>query len=382
MGGMGGLMGEIAALAEGVWENEAMGAFSSMKETFRSDGIRWGLQIVLWGGFWLLLPLLVNDRDPAGWPGGRLWLLAGLSGLLVATNVLLLFPQLYRRRRYLLYFLVGVGLTFGLVYLQDWIQQGWPEAFGMDRPRRGPGAGRGRQSWSFMRLFFRSFPLLLTFLGSAAIEITVLAQRQARAAIQLQKEKLESEVKWLRWQMNPHFLFNALNNIYSLTVTQSEQAPQHLLALSEMMRYMLYEGNKDRVPLAKELESVEKYVQLQLLKDSRGLNVTLDLPPLQGQPQIVPQLLLPFVENAFKHSNIEDRERGWIRIQLMQPGPEQIRFEVTNSVPAHTYAKDRQGGLGLQNVQRLLALMYPEKYDLRVDANEERYAICLDLTLN
>lgn len=347
----------------------------------RQDQIRWILQILIWGGFWMLLPLLADNFPENLNSLKRSGLLSTFTAILVATNVLLLFPALYQKRKYWLFFASGILLvilfTIGLEAAFRELTLSPHQGTGPmpDRPEsRGPGGGT-------FRTIARMIPSLLVFLGSALIEISVHAQRQSQISIELQNEKLASEMKWLRWQMNPHFLFNALNNIYSLAVIKSDKAPENLMALSEMMRYMLYEGSKDRVPLSKEIDYLNRYIDLQQLKDSAGMNIQIDLAPVSSHLEIAPQLLLPFVENAFKHSNIEDLEKGWITVALKQEG-ESIRMEVKNSISERYSPKDKQGGLGLANVKRLLALSYPEKHTLNIDETDQQFAVCLELTLN
>lgn len=329
----------------------------------------------------MLSPLLADNFPENVNSLKRSGLLSTSTAILVATNVLLLFPSLYKKRKYWLFFASGILLvilfTIGLEAAFRELTLSPHQGAGPMPDRPGPrGPGRGT-----FRTITRMIPSLLVFLGSALIEISVHAQRQSQISIELQNEKLATEMKWLRWQMNPHFLFNALNNIYSLTVIKSDKAPEHLMALSEMMRYMLYEGSKDRVPLAKEVDYLNRYIDLQKLKDSSGMNITIELPAISGNYEIAPQLLLPFVENAFKHSNIEDLEKGWISVTLKQTG-EAIRFEVKNSSPECHYPKDKQGGLGLTNVKRLLALSYPEKHSLSIEETDQQFAVCLELTLN
>lgn len=341
---------------------------------------RWGLQLVLWGALWLLMPLLSGAEVTSTMWMNRAVPMAVATVLVVGVNLFLLFPHLYLKKQYWIYFLAGLATSILLTWVNEaFLRDLFVENVG--RPGRPPGPPGNRRGFGPMSYFVRSLPFMVAFLGSAMIEIFAWSQEQARQALTIQKEKLESEMKWLRWQMNPHFLFNALNNIYSLTVMKSDKAPEQLLSLSDMMRYMLYEGNKDRVPLSKEVEYLHKYIALQQLKDSNGMNVTVDIAAVSPDSMIAPQLLLPFVENAFKHSNIEDLERGWIRISLQQEA-RKIIFAVDNSVPARRYVKDGQGGLGLKNVRKLLELMYPDQHRLEITETNESFSICLHLTLH
>ncbi|MEZ4921346.1 MAG: histidine kinase, partial [Saprospiraceae bacterium] len=189
-----------------------------------------------------------------------------------------------------------------------------------------------------------------------------------------------AELMFLKSQTNPHFLFNALNNIYTLTVLKSDQAPDNLLKLSGMLRYMLYECKSERVPLEKELEYIKNFTDLYLLKDSRGLNVKTQLDTSRPELPISPMLLIPFVENAFKHSKIEDIEHGWITIDLTTKD-DTLQFVVANSKPETAGSKDQQGGIGLQNVQRQLELLYPENHALEILDESDRYQVTLKIKL-
>ena len=224
-------------------------------------------------------------------------------------------------------------------------------------------------------------PYFTAFIGSALVAIAGYANRKEQEMAALRSEKLEAELKFLKSQINPHFLFNALNNIYTLTVIHSDQAPENLLKLSGMLRYMLYECKADRVPLSKEIEYLHHYIDLHLLKDSRGMNVEVNLDTTRPNIQIAPMLLIPFVENAFKHSQVENLDKGWIKINLLTTD-EYLLFDVSNSVQELSFTKDKSGGIGLSNVQRQLELLYPGKHELKIDSQKPAvFSIYLKLFL-
>jgi len=187
-------------------------------------------------------------------------------------------------------------------------------------------------------------------------------------------------MKFLKSQVNPHFLFNALNNIYTLTVIKSDKAPDNLMRLSEMLRYMLYDSNDGKVPLHKEIDYLENYISLASLKDSRGLNVKVELDKSQPGLKVAPLLFIPFVENAFKHSKIEDLKNGFINISL-KTSSEQIEFSVENSIPSVPFKKDKLGGIGLTNTKKRLELLYPYKHLLSISDSGKVYSVLLKLDL-
>ena len=195
---------------------------------------------------------------------------------------------------------------------------------------------------------------------------------------ELMLEKQSGELALLRSQINPHFLFNTLNNIYSLVYQKSEDAPEAVMKMSSIMRYMLYDATTDKVLLEKEIEYLKSFIELEKLrirhKDFVELNVSGNV---EGRT-IAPMLLIPFVENAFKHGSRSVTNPG-IRINLTI-GPKQILFEVSNHVRQNgTATKDQVGGIGLTNIRRRLNLLYPGKHQLDISPNEDMYLVKLIL---
>ena len=171
-----------------------------------------------------------------------------------------------------------------------------------------------------------------------------------------------------------------LNNIYALTVVKSDKAPDNLMRLSGMLRYMLYDSNDGKVPLNKEIEYLDNYINLAALKDSRGLNVNVDFDKGQPGMKVAPLLLIPFVENAFKHSKIEDLTNGFINISL-KTNKEDLEFYIENSIPKIVSKKDKNGGIGLPNTKKRLDLLYPNKHLLSISEDEKVYSVYLKLDL-
>lgn len=337
------------------------------------------LQILFWGVFWVLVPivLLGNWENPERIMVRSAVVLTGII-LVIWLNVEVLLPRLYFDKKQALYVVVAVALLVAIVLLVSWEHAPWAEHF--KRPR-GSGPPPGMKPNVAFRYLSMAMPYFTALLGSALFEVARYANRKEREAAELRGEKLEAELKFLRSQINPHFLFNALNNIYALTVTRSERAPEMLLKLSGMLRYMLHDCKADRVPLGKEIEYLRHFIDLNRLKDSRGLNVKVQLDESRPQLLIAPLLLVPFVENAFKHSKIEDRDKGWIAISLAT-GDDHIVFEVENSLPDGTHTKDDVGGIGLHNVRRQLELLYPDRHVLDIRSDSDRFRVHLYLNLS
>ena len=193
----------------------------------------------------------------------------------------------------------------------------------------------------------------------------------------LENEKLNAELAFLKSQINPHFLFNTLNNIYSLAYQQSDQTPAAILKLSEIMRYMLYESNEDMVDLSKEIRYLENYIELQRLRFKDHAYVSLNICGEAQNQKIMPLVLISFVENAFKHGVATD-EKNPIEISICIE-PERLKFKLSNKVSKLN--KDEVGGIGLINVQRRLDLFYKNRYKLDISNHSDIYTSELVLDL-
>jgi sensor histidine kinase YesM len=196
----------------------------------------------------------------------------------------------------------------------------------------------------------------------------------------LEKEKLETELKFLKAQINPHFLFNTINSIFHLIDKNPAQAQEMLAKFSEMLRYQLYETGSDKIPLAHELAYIRNFAEMEKIRKGKNIQIDLQIPDYQLDIQIMPLLLLTFVENAFKHiSNFPDKT-NWVKIDL-EIENEIIHFKVENSQENHnSLIINNLGGIGLMNLQKRLALFYPNQYDLKIENEEAVYRV--DLVLN
>lgn len=201
-----------------------------------------------------------------------------------------------------------------------------------------------------------------------------------------QKQKTEllartktSELALLRSQINPHFLFNTLNNLYSLVYKKSDEAPSMLMKLSDIMRYMLYDSNSEKVMLEKEIEYLESFIELNELRLKEGKFVAFGAGGELNNKMIPPMLLVPLVENAFKHGRKNYKLPG-ITIRLEVSG-NRLDFDIRNYIPAPTIInKDPQGGIGMENVRKRLDMIYPGDYTLDVDRSAEEYHVHLTIS--
>jgi two-component system LytT family sensor kinase len=198
----------------------------------------------------------------------------------------------------------------------------------------------------------------------------LLSQKKEAA---LKQERTDAELAFLRSQVSPHFLFNSLNNIYALSCHQPDKAPDAILRLSDLTRYMLYE-KQETVPVEKEWQYIGSLVELQKLRYEKPLQLQISC---QGdlQQTIAPYLLIPFVENAFKHGIMDNPEKP-LNIQLVIDGAG-LRFRVENYIGFQQ--KDKDGGIGLDNTRRRLNLLYPKRHNLEITQKDNWFMVELKL---
>ncbi len=342
---------------------------------WKNHRILW--QALLWWGSWVLISFLLSKGydNPEHFALRALHLFIGFF-IVVAVNIRYLLPHFYLTKKHVLFVLLGLallGLTSMLLYAEFFPWTEWLDP----RPRRPRFPGpRGRRATGILWIG-RLTPLIIAFLGSTVTEIARYANKKEKEAIQSEKEKLETELKFLKSQVNPHFLFNALNNIYSLAVLKDPQTPESVMQLSEILRYMVYDSNEEKVPLKSEIQYIQNYVDLKRLKDSRGLDLQLDLDASAEHLMVAPLLFIPFVENAFKHSKIENLNKGFIKIK-MHVQENRIDFSVINSLPDEEFTKDTVGGIGLENVIKRLDLLYPgDMHILQIRQTQDQYQVHL-----
>lgn len=208
---------------------------------------------------------------------------------------------------------------------------------------------------------------------------------QDRITQELEKDKLEAELKFLKAQIHPHFLFNTLNNLYALTLKRSNQASEVVLKLSDLLNYMLYEGNQRKVALDKDLEVIETYISLEKIRYGDRLDVTYNVSGETADKEIPPMLILPFIENSFKHGANSQSDQVWISIQI-DVHENQFVLEVENSKSVDDSAEETgygyKEGIGLKNVKRRLELLYGDRYTLQLFDEKTMFRIILKLQLD
>ncbi|WP_436514917.1 sensor histidine kinase [Ekhidna sp. To15] len=207
--------------------------------------------------------------------------------------------------------------------------------------------------------------------------------REQKSNQQLVEEKLKAELNFLKAQVHPHFLFNTLNNLYALTLKKSKDAPEVVLKLSDLLNYMLYECTADQVLIEKEIKLLNDYISLEQIRYGDRLNISFNILGNAGGMRVAPLMLLPFVENSFKHGVSEEMDEAWVSIDL-ELKEEKLTLKVENSKSKHEERDDQfnyKQGIGLKNVQRRLELLYPEKHSLEMHDSVDSFLIVLTLEL-
>jgi len=286
----------------------------------------------------------------------------------VYTNFYLLIPYFLKKKNYIFYiFWLVIALAFSsllIITLCFIVQQ---KAFTKDL----------FSTHFFTSAVYVALTSLAKFLTDW-IELQDISLRYNK----VEREKLEAELNTLKAQINPHFLFNSLNNIYSLSLVNSKKTPQLILKLSDLMRHVLYESRKNFVPLNKEIEFARNFIDLQRIRLNEKVDVQVMVEGHAGDKLIIPLIFEPFIDNAFKHGPRSCSEEEFIHISINTQG-EWLFFEARNTCCEENAArKDNAHGIGLNNVRQRLAYLYKkEDYDLNITEKENIFMVRLKLRL-
>jgi hypothetical protein len=279
-------------------------------------------------------------------------------------------PQFFVHRRYLRGILYSILTLIGIVSLRYLLEYHFfIPVLGFDNYRGHP--------WPVTdyveNIFFYYFPKYFIYGQLYFFAESWYKDKQLKQ--ELQKEKSAAELAFLRSQINPHFLFNTINDIYALMYQKSARAPEALLKLSELLRYMLREGNAEMVPLTQELRYLGNVIELQRIGAKDKAYINFEVEGYIGGQEVASLLFISFVENAFKHGVLNDLQNP-ICIQLTGAS-NSVTFSVRNK--KNIGQKDHTGGIGLANVRRRLELIYPGKHQLDINETDEYYTVNLIL---
>ncbi len=334
---------------------------------------RW-IHLLLHLGIWIVALGLHTMVFFGQLPWDVLWLRSLLNiGLLAVVFYLNLFLMLryFDRGRYLLYFFWLALLFFSTALLRAHFNiqlTSLPEEITRFSPR--------------VALIIAAFITNIAILA-VSIFYGLLQYYHRKEAVKrkLEQQRQEAELQFLKAQINPHFLFNTLNNIYSLAVTGSKKTADMVLRLSELLRYVIYEGVKERVPLERELQHIEEFIALFKMRMEKQPDLTFTYTGDTDGWEVEPLMLMPLVENCFKHCDFDLNENAFAHISArVQNG--HLWFTARNSVDKRHGQKDKVGGVGLNNMRKRLELQYPGKHVFEVREGDDFFEVTLKLPLS
>ena len=341
-------------------------------------------QLFLWATIWIILGL--GQRDLTRFLIEN-WIAYIFQALLIVVLIYQLAPHFLFKKKYLLFAFISLGsliicaiISGSFIGVHNGMEIG-PQPHGMELPPPPPGAGASAgfgQKNIPSPVLINLLLLSVSYTLAIFLETFVFAKKNEEAFLLSKSENIENELKFLKSQINPHFLFNSLNNIYALSAIDPQKTQDSILYLSDMLRYVLYECERPLVAIEKEVTYIEDFIKLFELKSSKRYPIKTQFSIENPQLQIVPMLLIPFVENAFKHSNIHNTLESFIEIKI-EATADMILFEIENSLNKAPISKDKVGGIGIKNVQKRLSLLYPEKHELLITQDQESYKVVLKI---
>jgi sensor histidine kinase YesM len=351
---------------------------SSEKNLFTNRIYLWFTQrnlhhVVLWILYYLFWALFFKPGDSTSDVYIHSIVIVSIHAMVSYFNIYFLFPQLLRRRYYLAYiFSIALAITLGS-FIQAGVLMGLNTLDATDKP----------DLLSFGFILGNSVGILYTTAITMSLKMVKHWYENERLARELSKLNTETELKYLKSQINPHFLFNSLNSIYALSLKKSDRAPELILKLSDILRYLLYDGSEKMVGLDQEVKYLRSYLELEKVRHGERMDLEISVNGDMSAHEIAPMLLIPFVENSFKHGLSKDRSKGFVRVQLsIEDGV--LKFGLSNSKPADGGVSNNdgyKGGIGLKNVRKRLQLLYPQRHQLDVFDTEDQFNIRLELKL-
>nr|WP_068888322.1 histidine kinase [Pedobacter panaciterrae] len=338
---------------------------------------------------WMLFTFVLLFYQPLSWSitlPFQFWIKQGLVLVLLIIvfyfNSYVLVPQLLLKNNTLWFLIIIIGMAVlagPLIKIADNLLH-LPEL--MDKAFNQLGVARPPKRGNKLDMFLLMMILLIAGISTS---LTLIQKWQADKQLResLEKEKIGSELSFLKAQINPHFFFNTLNNIYALTHVDVDKSRKALHKLSRMMRYLLYETQSGITPLSKEVSFIVDYIELMKLRLNDTTTVVFEEPVLKHDPQIAPMLFLPYIENAFKYG-ISTTEPSIISISL-ELQDKRLTMVIKNSIfKNNAITADEYGGIGLSNTKRRLDLLYPGRHIFSAETTDDAktFIVKLNLTLD
>lgn len=293
-----------------------------------------------------------------------LFISIALVAMLIYVNAFVLVPKLLDRKRTALYIISVLALVLFSTYLRSLSQQYWDSLVWPESPMEISSYFK----WNLLDSFW-------SILISTLLLFSLRWSDQRQQVKNIEVAQLQTELKYLRSQLNPHFLFNGLNTIYGNIDSSNQAARNILLQFADLLRYNLYEADVDFVELGKEVAYLENYVALQKARSNANLDIELTVAVEDKPLKIAPLLFIAFVENAFKFMTRDDATDNFVRINMVQQG----RRIVFNCMNSYETGEANEGGIGLANVKRRLELLYKDNYTLDIKTDDNIYNVTLTL---
>ena len=286
--------------------------------------------------------------------------------VVVYVNNLFLLPRFFEKKRYAAYFL----LVTGWIVVTAEGTELFFDFFLQNNPQQISASSAALTDIPFVAALFLVALFLFGFTMAKFANDYFLREDAVKM---MEKKQVESELNFLKSQINPHFLFNTLNSIYSLALKKSDETAEVVLKLSDLLRYILYECNTERILLSKEIETLNNYVELERIRTRSTDRIRFSVNGDPGQIKVAPLIWISFVENAFKHGMGSRAADGFVNIE-MDITPEAVVFKCLNnygeSRPMLPPYGEKAGGIGMENLKKRLALIYPEKHKLKIEQND------------
>ncbi len=308
------------------------------------------------------------------------------AGIIFYAGYFWLVPKFFLKEKYATYFIILTGLiiathlltefSFRYIFFDPIGDEMFREA--MEKMNR----GKGHLPPPFAGKAFLIYNHIVTsvLISGFALGLGVIEKlkQNEKKQKELEKEKLNSELAFLKNQISPHFFFNTLNNIYSLIDLDTKTARESVLKLSKMMRYLLYESERGNTLLSHEIDFMNNYIDLMRLRLSPKVELSVDFPQQVNDMEIEPLLFIPFIENAFKHG-ISYRGKAFIRIKMTaEKGT--IDFSISNSIGKNNNPTDTlNSGIGLENVRKRLMLLFPDRHQLEIKEEDQLFQVNLSI---
>lgn len=348
----------------------------------KNKTIETAIHIIIWSVFFIFLIFF----SPVPREAFSFGLILKSSGtflfffiLIFYLNYFILIEKLIVNKKIVVFIGVNILLIVLCSILNDTLRIPFPEP-PQGHDFRPMGNGMMKPERGGMMTFMMAGPYLLSVVMSVSIKITQRWFRAETERKETENKNLESELMHLRYQLQPHFFFNSLNNIYSLISISPEKAQEAVHSLSKLMRYLLYETGHKKVELSQEILFLKKYIQLMELRFTDKTKVSVQFPSICNNSNVAPLLFLPMIENAFKHG-VSATQPSYISFEMTIKNNQLFFLSKNSNFPKSD--TDKSGsGIGLDNLEKRLKLLYPDKYDLKKGVKEDMYWITLRIEMD